>query len=397
MSEYNIFTSESVTEGHPDKIADQISDAVLDAIIAEDPRARVACETMVKTGVAIISGEITTSAWVDLESIVRDVINDIGYTSSDVGFDGSTCSVINIIGKQSPEINQGVDRESLEAQGAGDQGLMFGYASDETDVLMPAPITYAHRLVERQSQVRRNGMLPWLRPDAKSQVTFRYNDDGQPIAVDAVVLSTQHSPEIGLNELREAVIEEIIKPVLPAEWLSADTKYFINPTGKFVIGGPQGDCGLTGRKIIVDSYGGMARHGGGAFSGKDPSKVDRSAAYAGRYVAKNIVAAGLAERCEIQVSYAIGVAQPTSISVNTFGTHKIAEDKIIQLVREVFDLRPYAITKMLDLLHPMYQATAAYGHFGRTPQSKTVGDDSFTTFTWERTDKAADLRAAAGL
>ncbi|HMQ42519.1 MAG TPA: methionine adenosyltransferase [Paracoccus sp. (in: a-proteobacteria)] len=394
MSEYNIFTSESVTEGHPDKIADQISDAVLDAIIAEDPRARVACETMVKTGVAIISGEITTSAWVDLESIVRDVINDIGYTSSDVGFDGSTCSVINIIGKQSPEINQGVDRESLEAQGAGDQGLMFGYASDETDVLMPAPITYAHRLVERQSQVRRNGMLPWLRPDAKSQVTFRYNDDGQPIAVDAVVLSTQHSPEIGLNELREAVIEEIIKPVLPAEWLSADTKYFINPTGKFVIGGPVGDCGLTGRKIIVDSYGGMARHGGGAFSGKDPSKVDRSAAYAGRWVAKNIVAAGLAKRCEIQVSYAIGVAEPTSISINCFGTETVPAEKIVAAVREVFDLRPFAIIRELDLLHPIYRPTSTYGHFGKAPVDITYAGKTHRGFTWEDTGRAEALRAA---
>ena len=389
-----LFTSESVSEGHPDKVADQISDAVLDAILAQDPRARVACETMVKTGVAIISGEITTSAWVDLESIVRDVINDIGYTSSDVGFDGSTCSVINIIGKQSPEINQGVDRESLEAQGAGDQGLMFGYASDETDVLMPAPITYAHRLVERQSQVRRNGMLPWLRPDAKSQVTFRYNDDGQPIAVDAVVLSTQHSPEIGLNELREAVIEEIIKPVLPAEWLSADTKYFINPTGKFVIGGPVGDCGLTGRKIIVDSYGGMARHGGGAFSGKDPSKVDRSAAYAGRWVAKNIVAAGLAKRCEIQVSYAIGVAEPTSISINCFGTETVPAEKIVAAVREVFDLRPFAIIRELDLLHPIYRPTSTYGHFGKAPVDITYAGKTHRGFTWEDTGRADALRAA---
>ncbi|MDO5705767.1 MAG: methionine adenosyltransferase, partial [Paracoccus sp. (in: a-proteobacteria)] len=308
MTEYSLFTSESVSEGHPDKIADQISDAVLDAIIAEDQRARVACETMVKTGVAIISGEITTSAWVDLETIVRGVINDIGYTSSDVGFDGATCSVINIIGKQSPDINQGVDRANLEDQGAGDQGLMFGYASDETDVLMPAPITYAHRLVERQAQVRRDGTLAWLRPDAKSQVTFHYDDAGHPAGVDAVVLSTQHNPDITQSDLREAVMEEIIRPVLPAEWLTAQTKYFINPTGTFVIGGPVGDCGLTGRKIIVDTYGGMARHGGGAFSGKDPSKVDRSAAYAGRWIAKNIVAAGLAKRCEIQVSYAIGEA-----------------------------------------------------------------------------------------
>ena len=394
MSEYNIFTSESVSEGHPDKIADQISDAVLDAIIAEDPRARVACETMVKTGVAIISGEITTSAWVDLESIVRGVINDIGYSSSEVGFDGSTCSVINIIGKQSPEINQGVDRESLEEQGAGDQGLMFGYASDETDVLMPAPITYAHRLVERQSLVRRNGMLPWLRPDAKSQVTFRYDDNGKPVAVDAVVLSTQHSPDIGLNELREAVTEEIIKPVLPAEWLSDQTKFFINPTGTFVIGGPVGDCGLTGRKIIVDSYGGMARHGGGAFSGKDPSKVDRSAAYAGRWVAKNIVAAGLAKRCEIQVSYAIGVAEPTSISLNTFGTETVPVEKIIAAVREVFDLRPYAIIRELDLLHPIYRATASYGHFGKAPTDITYAGKTHRGYTWEDTGRAEALKAA---
>ncbi|SET91044.1 methionine adenosyltransferase [Paracoccus homiensis] len=390
MTEYSLFTSESVTEGHPDKIADQISDAILDAILAEDARARVACETMVKTGVAIISGEITTSAWVDLESIVRGVINDIGYTSSDVGFDGATCSVINIIGKQSPEINIGVDRESLEEQGAGDQGLMFGYASDETDVLMPAPITYAHRLVERQSKMRRDGTLSWLRPDAKSQVTLRYGADGRPEGIDAVVLSTQHNPDIGLNDLREAVIEEIIKPVLPSEWLSADTKYFINPTGKFVIGGPVGDCGLTGRKIIVDSYGGMARHGGGAFSGKDPSKVDRSAAYAGRWVAKNIVAAGLASRCEIQVSYAIGVAEPTSISLNCFGTETVPVDKIVAAVREVFDLRPFAIIRDLDLLHPIYRPTASYGHFGRDPYALAGG----TAFSWERTDKAEALKAA---
>ncbi|MGZ3216553.1 methionine adenosyltransferase [Paracoccus sp. T5] len=390
MTEYSLFTSESVSEGHPDKIADQISDAILDAILAEDPRARVACETMVKTGVAIISGEITTSAWVDLESIVRGVINDIGYTSSDVGFDGATCSVINIIGKQSPEINQGVDRESLEEQGAGDQGLMFGYASDETDVLMPAPITYAHRLVERQSKVRRDGTLEWLRPDAKSQVTLRYDADGRPSGIDAVVLSTQHNPEIALADLREAVIEEIIKPVLPAEWLSDQTKYFINPTGKFVIGGPVGDCGLTGRKIIVDSYGGMARHGGGAFSGKDPSKVDRSAAYAGRWVAKNIVAAGLASRCEIQVSYAIGVAEPTSISLNCFGTETVPVERIVAAVREVFDLRPFAIIRELDLLHPIYRPTASYGHFGRAPHPL----NGATAFSWERTDKAEALKAA---
>jgi len=396
MSEYGLFTSESVSEGHPDKIADQISDAVLDAIIAEDKYARVACETMVKTGVAIISGEISTSAWIDLEDLTRKVICDIGYNSSDVGYDGETCGVINIIGKQSIDIAQGVDRSKPEDQGAGDQGLMFGYASNETDVLMPAPITYSHRLVERQAEARKSGLLPWLRPDAKSQLSFRY-ENGKPVGIDAVVLSTQHDPDVKLSDLREAVMELIIKHTLPAEWITSETKFHINPTGNFVIGGPVGDCGLTGRKIIVDTYGGMARHGGGAFSGKDPSKVDRSAAYAGRYVAKNVVAAGLADRCEIQVSYAIGVAQPTSVSINTFGTGKISDDKIIELVREHFDLRPYAITKMLDLLHPMYKATAAYGHFGRDPYQMTVGDDTFTAFTWERTDKADALRAAAGL
>lgn len=396
MSEYSVFTSESVSEGHPDKIADQISDAVLDAIITEDKHARVACETMVKTGVAIVSGEITTSAWIDLERLVRDVIIDIGYDSSDVGYDGHTCGIINIIGKQSPDINQGVDRARPEDQGAGDQGLMFGYASNETDVLMPAPITFSHRLVERQAEARKSGLLPWLRPDAKSQVTCRY-ENGKVVGIDAVVLSTQHNPEVKYADLQEAVMELIVKHALPAELLHKDTQFHINPTGQFIIGGPVGDCGLTGRKIIVDSYGGMARHGGGAFSGKDPSKVDRSAAYAGRYVAKNIVAAGLAERCEIQVSYAIGVAQPTSISLNTFGTGRISDDKIIQLVRAHFDLRPYAITKMLDLLHPMYKATAAYGHFGRQSQEVTVKGDTFSTFTWERTDKADLLRDAAGL
>ena len=396
MSEYSIFTSESVSEGHPDKIADQISDAVLDAILAEDKYARVACETMVKTGVAIVSGEITTSSWIDLEDLVRGVINDIGYTSSDVGYDGNTCGVINIIGKQSVDIAQGVDRSRPEDQGAGDQGLMFGYASNETDVLMPAPITFAHRLVERQAEARKSGLLGWLRPDAKSQVTCRY-ENGKPVAIDAVVLSTQHNPEISQKDLQEAVQELIIKQVLPADLLHAGTKYHINPTGKFVIGGPVGDCGLTGRKIIVDTYGGMARHGGGAFSGKDPSKVDRSAAYAGRYVAKNIVAAGLADRCEIQVSYAIGVAEPTSVSINTFGTGKISDEKIIQLVREHFDLRPYAITNMLDLLHPMYRQTAAYGHFGRNPFEMTVGNDTFTAFPWEKTDRADALRSAAGI
>ena len=390
------FTSESVSEGHPDKIADQISDAVLDAIIAKDKHARVACETMVKTGVAIISGEVTTSAWVDLETITRKVISDIGYTSSDVGFDGETCGIMNLIGQQSPEIAQGVDRNNPEEQGAGDQGLMFGYATNETPSLMPAPLYYSHRLVERQAEMRKSGVLPWLRPDAKSQVTFIY-EDNKPVAIDAVVLSTQHNPDISQDDLHAAVMENIIKHTLPEELLTSETKYFINPTGRFVIGGPVGDCGLTGRKIIVDTYGGMARHGGGAFSGKDPSKVDRSAAYAGRYVAKNIVAAGLAERCEIQVSYAIGVAEPTSISIETFGTGKVDEDTLIKLVRENFDLRPYGITKMLDLLHPMYQQTAAYGHFGRDPFEMTVGDDTFTAFSWEKTDKAAALRIAAGL
>lgn len=396
MSEYSIFTSESVSEGHPDKIADQISDAVLDAIISEDKDARVACETLVKTGVAIIAGEISTSAWIDLEQLVRDVITGIGYNSSDVGYDGATCGIINIIGKQSSDIAQGVDRASLEDQGAGDQGLMFGFASNETDVLMPAPITYAHRLMERQAEARKNGLLSWLRPDAKSQVTCRY-ENGKVVGIDAIVLSTQHHPDISQKDLQEAVMELIIKQTLPAELLHKDTQFHINPTGNFVIGGPVGDCGLTGRKIIVDTYGGMARHGGGAFSGKDPSKVDRSAAYVGRYVAKNIVAAGLADKCEIQVSYAIGVAQPTSISLNTFGTGKISDERIIQLVRETFDLRPYAITRMLDLLHPMYQATAAYGHFGRNPYEMTYGEDTFTAFTWEKTDRAEELRALAGL
>ena len=381
MADYNIFTSESVSEGHPDKLADQISDAVLDAILVDDPHARVACETMVKTGVAIVGGEITTSAWVDLEDLVRGVIKDIGYTSSTVGYDGDTCGVINIIGKQSVDIAQGVDRQKPEDQGAGDQGLMFGFASTETDVLMPAPITFSHRLVQRQAEARRSGLLPWLRPDAKSQVTLRY-ENGKPVAVDAVVLSTQHSPDIKLADLREAVMEEIVRPVLPSEWLHGDTQYHINPTGNFVIGGPMGDCGLTGRKIIVDTYGGMARHGGGAFSGKDPSKVDRSAAYAGRYVAKNIVAAGLADKCEIQISYAIGVAEPTSISVNTFGTGKLDDNRIAALVREHFDLRPRGIIEMLDLRRPIYRPTASYGHFGREG------------FSWEKTDKADALKAA---
>lgn len=384
MAKTSLFTSESVSEGHPDKIADQISDAVLDAILEQDKSARVACETLVKTGMILIGGEITTSAWVDIEDLARKVTQDIGYTSSDIGFDGASCAVLNAIGKQSPDIAQGVDREIPDDQGAGDQGLMFGYASNETDVLMPAPITYAHRLMHRQADLRKTGKLTWLRPDAKSQVTFRY-EDGQPVGIDAVVISTQHAPSISQELLVEAVMEEIIKPVLPAEWLDKKTKYFINPTGRFVIGGPLGDCGLTGRKIIVDTYGGMARHGGGAFSGKDPSKVDRSAAYACRYVAKNIVAAGLAERCEIQVSYAIGVAEPTSVAINTFGTSVIDEDKLEAIVRETFDLRPRGIIKMLDLIHPMYRPTASYGHFGR-PE-----------FNWEKTDKAELLRDAAGL
>jgi S-adenosylmethionine synthetase len=386
MKNNYLFTSESVSEGHPDKMADQVSDAILDAILEQDANARVACETLVKTGMVVLAGEITTTANIDYEHIVRDVVNDIGYTSSTVGFDGDTCAVLNALGKQSPDIAMGVDREERESQGAGDQGLMFGYASNETDVLMPAPITYAHRLVRRQSEVRKNGELAWLRPDAKSQVTFKY-EDGKPVGIDAVVLSTQHDPEISQEKLREAVMDLIIKPVLPDEWISADSKFHINPTGQFIIGGPVGDAGLTGRKIIVDTYGGMARHGGGAFSGKDPSKVDRSAAYAGRYVAKNIVAAGLAERCEIQVSYAIGVAEPTSISIDTFGTANLSEQRIIELIREHFDLRPYGITTMLDLLKPRYRGTASYGHFGREDLD----------LPWEKTDKAEMLRKEAGL
>lgn len=384
MSEYSLFTSESVSEGHPDKMADQISDAVLDAIIAEDRHARVAVETLVKTGMAVVAGEVRTSTYVDLEEIVRAVILDIGYQSSDVGFDGASCAVLNAIGKQSADIAIGVDEAEDKELGAGDQGLMFGYATNETATLMPAPIFYAHRLVEKQAELRKNGSLPWLRPDAKSQITLRY-EQGVPVAVDAVVLSTQHDPEIELAQLRAAVMESIIKEVLPSHWLHADTQYHINPTGIFVIGGPVGDCGLTGRKIIVDTYGGMARHGGGAFSGKDPSKVDRSAAYAGRYVAKNIVAAGLAERCEIQISYAIGVAEPTSIAINTFGTHKISEQQIATLVRQHFDLRPRGIIEMLDLRRPIYRPTAAYGHFGRDG------------FSWEETDKISLLRDSAGL
>lgn len=397
-----LFTSESVSEGHPDKVADQISDAVLDAIITEDKDARVACETLVKTGVAIIAGEVSTTAWVDLEELVRTVICDIGYNSSDVGFDGATCAVLNVIGKQSADIAQGVDRREPEDQGAGDQGLMFGFASNETDVLMPAPITYAHRLMEKQAKARKSGQLSWLRPDAKSQVTFAYNSDGSISHIDAIVLSTQHNPGVSHKDIEEAVMELIIKKTIPEQWLTKETKYHINPTGNFVIGGPVGDCGLTGRKIIVDTYGGAARHGGGAFSGKDPSKVDRSAAYAGRYVAKNIVAAGLADRCEIQVSYAIGVAEPTSISITTFGTNKIPERRIEELVRAHFDLRPYAITHMLDLLHPIYYPTASYGHFGREPYEieyeNSLGEKGRgIAFSWEKTDKTEELREAAGL
>ena len=383
MSSY-LFTSESVSEGHPDKIADQISDAVLDEILKQDPKARVACETYVKTGMALVGGEITTSAWVDIENLTRQVICDIGYKHSEMGFDGNSCAVLNAIGKQSSDINQGVDRENPLDQGAGDQGIMFGYATNETEVLMPAAITYAHRLMEKQAEVRKSGKLAWLRPDAKSQVTLKY-EDNKIVGVDAVVLSTQHSEEVSQKEIYEGVMEEIIKPILPSEWLSQQTKYFINPTGRFVIGGPMGDCGLTGRKIIVDTYGGAARHGGGAFSGKDPSKVDRSAAYAARYVAKNIVAAGLADRCEIQLSYAIGLAEPTSIMVETFGTGKVSNEVLVKLVREFFDLRPYGLIKMLNLIQPIYRQTAAYGHFGREQ------------FPWEKVDRAEELRAAAGL
>ena len=407
-----LFTSESVSEGHPDKIADQISDAVLDALLAQDKRARVACETMVKTGVAIVAGEITTSAWIDLEALTRKVILDIGYDSSDVGFDGATCGVLNLIGKQSPHIAQGVDRKKPEEMGAGDQGLMFGYATNETSSYMPAAIHLSHRLVEQQAKVRkrRNSPLPWLRPDAKSQVTLRY-DGNDIVGLDAVVLSTQHAPGVKQKDLVEGVREHILKPVLPKKWLDAlpKRKLHINPTGKFEIGGPVGDCGLTGLKIIVDTYGGWARHGGGAFSGKDPSKVDRSAAYAARYVAKNVVAAGLADKCEVQLSYAIGVAEPTSISVTTFGTGRISDGEIEKLIRAHFDLRPYGIVTMLDLIHPIYQPTAAYGHFGRKPYEHTYRweemvngkpvkrAETATAFTWEKTDRAEALRKAAKL
>jgi S-adenosylmethionine synthetase len=380
----HLFTSESVSEGHPDKIADQISDAVLDAILEQDPKARVACETYVKTGMVMVGGEVTTSAWVDIEEITRETVREIGYVHSDMGFDANSCAVLNTIGKQSPDINQGVDKADPKDQGAGDQGIMFGYATNETEILMPAPITYSHRLVEKQAEVRKSGKLDFLRPDAKSQVTFQY-DQGKIVGIDAVVLSTQHCDSISTPDLREAVMEEIIKPVLPSEWINKETNFFINPTGRFVIGGPMGDCGLTGRKIIVDTYGGAARHGGGAFSGKDPSKVDRSAAYAARYVAKNIVAAGMADRCEIQLSYAIGVADPTSIMVETFGTEKVAHEIIIEAVRQNFDLRPYGLQEMLNLLQPIYKKTAAYGHFGREE------------FPWEATDKAAILAEFAGL
>lgn len=388
MTSCRLFTSESVSEGHPDKMADQISDAILDSFLARDKIARVACETLVKTGMVVIAGEITSTISVDLDHIARQTIKEIGYNNSDLGFDGGSCAVLTAIGKQSPDIAQGVNETTEHEQGAGDQGLMFGYACDETDELMPAPIAYAHRLMRRQAEVRKNGTLPWLRPDAKSQITFRY-ENGRPSGIEAIVFSTQHAPEMAYSILREAVIEEIIKPILPPEWLAKckHENVHINPTGLFVIGGPMGDCGLTGRKIIVDTYGGMARHGGGAFSGKDPSKVDRSAAYAARYVAKNIVAAGLASRCEVQVSYAIGVAEPTSISVETFDTGRVPEAHLIPAIRKHFDLRPQGIIRMLDLLRPIYRQTAAYGHFGRNEPD----------LTWERTDKVEALRDTLGI
>src|SRR5580692_776090 len=386
MANNYVFTSESVSEGHPDKVADQISDAVLDAILVQDKAGRVACETLIKTGVVIVAGEVTTSAWIDVEALVRKTVLDIGYNTSEMGFDGASCGVLNLIGKQSPDIAMGVDRRSKRKQGAGDQGLMFGYATNETDVLMPAPITLAHRLVKRQAQVRKSGKLEWLRPDAKSQVTLRY-EDNKPVGIEAVVLSTQHSPDVSTRVLREAVMEEILKPILPAKWVDKRTKYHINPTGRFVTGGPVGDCGLTGRKIIVDTYGGYARHGGGAFSGKDPSKVDRSASYAVRYVAKNIVAAGLADRLELQVAYAIGVARPLSLLVETFGTERVPKARILELINEHFDLRPAAFRQYLNLHRPIYGQTAAYGHFGRHEPD----------FTWEHTDKADLLRESATL
>ena len=386
MSEHKVFTSESVSEGHPDKMADQISDAVLDSMLKDDPESRVACETLVKDNFVVLAGEITSNSDPDLEAVIRKVICDICYNDISVGCDGNTCEIINFLGKQSTNIAQGVNVGEGEdkEQGAGDQGLMFGYATNETEVLMPAPITYSHRLVEQQAFIRKSGKLNWLRPDAKSQVSFVYGEDGKPESISAVVLSTQHDPDISQKNLKEGVMDEIIKPILPQNWLNKETKFFINPTGKFEIGGPEGDCGVTGRKIIVDTYGGMARHGGGAFSGKDPSKVDRSAAYACRYVAKNIVAAGLAEKCEIQVSYAIGVAEPTSISVNTFGTATVEEDDISNLIKENFDLRPRQLIEMLDLKRPIYQSTAAYGHFGREEEA----------FSWEKTDKAETLKAS---
>ncbi|XOF32959.1 MAG: methionine adenosyltransferase [Candidatus Electrothrix sp. YB6] len=384
----HLFTSESVSEGHPDKVADQISDSILDAILEQDTHARVACESLVTTGLAMIAGEITTTAWVDMPEIVRQTIRGIGYNSSDMGFDWQSCAVMTSIDKQSPDIAQGVDEGTgLDLdQGAGDQGLMFGYACDETSVLMPMPITYAHRLMKRQAEIRKNGVLPWLRPDAKSQVTIQY-EDNVPKRIEAVVVSSQHSPDVSYADLKEGIMEEIVKPTLPAEMIDAETKYFINPTGRFVIGGPVGDCGVTGRKIIVDSYGGRGSHGGGAFSGKDPSKVDRSSSYMGRYVAKNIVAAGLASAVEVQVAYAIGISQPVSINVNTFGTGKVSEERLVELIREVFDLRPKAIIQQLNLLRPIFRQTAAYGHFGR----------ELPNFTWEKTDKAEELKAAAGI
>ncbi len=387
MSNY-LFTSESVSEGHPDKVADQISDAVLDAILAQDKKARVACETLVTTGMALIAGEITTTAWVDMPAVVRETVREIGYNSSDMGFDWQSCAVLTSIGKQSPDIAQGVNEGTgLDLdQGAGDQGLMFGFACTETRVLMPMPITYAHRLMKRQAEVRKAGLLPWLRPDAKSQVTIEY-ENKKPKRVEAIVLSTQHSPDIDYEDLKAGVMEEIIKPIIPAEMVDKNTKYFINPTGRFVIGGPVGDCGVTGRKIIVDTYGGMGSHGGGAFSGKDPSKVDRSSSYMGRYVAKNLVAAGIATEIEVQIAYAIGISKPVSINVNSFGTGKISDERIRQLIDAHFDLRPKAIIQHLDLLRPIYKKTAAYGHFGREREE----------FTWERTDKAEALRADAGI